>query len=194
MTQPTPNRSSRILGRDYGLNAVEMNQLLKQQGILYGEPGAYGVTDKGKPHAVEQHHRRGTGGYPFYNPSFDTVTWASSIADALDVSDEQLRQARAAASAARQQKAASRAAQAAAFDSGKIDDGETNDSGSSYLKVTVVGLVFVAATYAIYAGAPHLKALWTDKAGPRFKKWKNRTAGDPITRTGTADGDEDPST
>ena len=41
-------KSARVLGWEFGRNAREMNALLKQQGYLDGEPGAYGLTEKGK--------------------------------------------------------------------------------------------------------------------------------------------------
>ena len=62
MTEFAPNRSSQIMGQDYGLTAVEMNFLLKEEGFLDGGPGTWTITEKGKQYADEQHHRRGTGG------------------------------------------------------------------------------------------------------------------------------------
>lgn len=41
--------SARILGRDYGVTAEEMNRILFKQGFLSGEPGDYGLTEKVLP-------------------------------------------------------------------------------------------------------------------------------------------------
>lgn len=76
-------KSARILGRDFGLTAREMNALLKEHGYLSGEPGAYGMTEKGLKYGSEDDHRRGTGGYTQYNPQWTTRTWSDDISAAL---------------------------------------------------------------------------------------------------------------
>ncbi|MGO2122458.1 hypothetical protein [Glutamicibacter arilaitensis] len=76
-------KSARLLGQSLGLNAREMNKVLKEHGYLYGEPGAYGVTPKGKAYAQETDHSRGTGGYAQYNPTWEKRTWDESILTAL---------------------------------------------------------------------------------------------------------------
>ena len=61
------NKSARVLGQEIGLTAQEMNQLLKAEGMLEGEPGAYSPTEKGKKYVNETDYHRGPGGYSWYN-------------------------------------------------------------------------------------------------------------------------------
>lgn len=72
-------KSARILGEDYGLNAQETNQMLKDQGFLDGDPGAYFVTAKGAQFANETDFHRGPGGYARYNCDWTQRTWDDSI-------------------------------------------------------------------------------------------------------------------
>lgn len=65
------------------MTAREMNGLLKEHGFLDGEPGAYGMTEKGARYAEEQFHSRGTGGYAHYNRHWETRTWNDETAEAL---------------------------------------------------------------------------------------------------------------
>lgn len=60
-------KSARILGEELGLTAQEMNQLLKDQDLLEGDPDAYAVTEKGIKFAKETDFHRGPGGYSCYN-------------------------------------------------------------------------------------------------------------------------------
>ena len=76
-------KSARVLGWEFSKTAQEMNRLLKEHGYLYGEPGAYGLTEKGKIYAEEQYHSRGTGGYAHYNRNWETWTWNEETAAAL---------------------------------------------------------------------------------------------------------------
>lgn len=78
--------SARVLGKDYGLTAEEMNRILVKQGFLQGVPGDYSVTQKGLQYAVEKNFHRGTGGYSRYNCYWTTRTFDDSIKEALDVS------------------------------------------------------------------------------------------------------------
>jgi hypothetical protein len=64
-------KSARVLGWEFGRTAREMNELLREHGYLYGNPGAYGLTEKGQQFADEQYHSRGTGGYAHYNRSWE---------------------------------------------------------------------------------------------------------------------------
>lgn len=76
-------KSARVLGWEFGRSAREMNQLLKDHGYLYGEAGAYGLTEKGQQYGEEQYHSRGTGGYAHYNRNWETRTWSDETAAAL---------------------------------------------------------------------------------------------------------------
>jgi len=75
-------KSARIIGWDeFGLSARDTNALLKKHGYLYGEAGAYGLTEKGKQFG-EQHHRdNGYGGYAYRG--WETTTWDDNLAPAL---------------------------------------------------------------------------------------------------------------
>lgn len=76
-------KSARVLGGEFGRTARDMNALLKEHGYLYGEPGAYGLTEKGEQYAEEHYHHRGTGGYAHYNRHWETRTWSDDTAAAL---------------------------------------------------------------------------------------------------------------
>jgi len=52
-----------------------MNVILKELGYVEGDPGAYGVTEKGAKYAFEKDHHRGPGGYSWYNRDWTTRTW-----------------------------------------------------------------------------------------------------------------------
>ena len=198
MTQPAPNRSARIMGQDFGLTATEMNFLLKEAGLLEGGPGAWAVTEKGKQYADEQDHHRGTGGYSWYNPVWETRTWDPSITDELDITNERRQQAREAARYARQQKADLRAVQAgvqaAALDSAGIDDAGPNGSGPGPLAL-VGGVVLVAVSiYGLTMLARRLRTLRTDKAAPQAREVEEPDRRRHKTQAETPDSDEDSST
>ncbi len=75
-------KSARILGwEEFGLTAQKMNALLKEHGYLYGEPGAYGLTEKGAQYGQQQYHENGYGGYAYRG--WETTTWDDSVVDAL---------------------------------------------------------------------------------------------------------------
>jgi hypothetical protein len=75
-------KSARIIGWDeFGLGARDMNALLKKHGYLYGEAGAYGLTEKGKQFGEQHHHDNGYGGYAYR--SWETTTWDDNLARAL---------------------------------------------------------------------------------------------------------------
>lgn len=76
-------KSATALGREFGRNGREMNELLLRHGYLYGSPGAYGLTEKGQRFGEEQDHHRGTGGYSHYNRYWETRTWSDETAAAL---------------------------------------------------------------------------------------------------------------
>lgn len=182
------------MGQDYGLTATEMNLLLEEEGFLVGRPGAWSVTEKGKPCADEQDHHAGTGGYPCYNRYWDTRTWHPSITDQLDITDERKRQVREAAHAARQQTAALRAAQAAAFDSANVDDRGPNNAGLSPLALAVgLGLAAVSI-FGIWKIARHVKKLRADKATQKPRDVEEPDRRRHKTQAETPDSDENPST
>lgn len=66
------------MGRFLGLTAREVNKLLLDKGFLEGNPGAYGLTDKGEEYGGEEHqHDNGYGGYA--HRYWETRTWDSKI-------------------------------------------------------------------------------------------------------------------
>jgi len=182
-------KSARILGEDFGLTAQEMNQLLKDQGFLDGDPGAYFLTEKGAEFAKEIDFHRGTGGYAQYNRYWTERTWDESIKDVLDTSYESRRAARDAVAEARRlrwdQIKADRAASDAAFRASRPDLFPVESSNNPQLPSMiqnqpsngwatagkVAGGIGVAALagYGIYKAAPHIKKWWCEKVIPFFK-------------------------
>lgn len=176
-------KSATQLGKAFFLNGQEMNQLLKDQGFLEGEPGAYRVTEKGLPFATETDFHRGTGGSPWYNRYWSERTWDPSIMSELDMSVKRQQAAidaiadrRAAAAAAR--KAAQEIADQNLKATGSafinpMEDISTDSSGSRggltagdiAVGVGILGAV-IGAGYGIYKAAPHVKCWWNEKAKP----------------------------
>ena len=182
-----PNISSRVMGGQFGLTAVEMNMLLKEQGFLDGEPGAYGPSEMGKLYVHEDYVQKS------HLTGYDKTTWDPSIKKKLDLSEERLQQAREAASARR---AVVRAARAAETVNERSDTGETNGSDVDLRRVAVVlgvTVLVVIGIYGIKKAAPKLKAHWIDKITPRLEERKNRNAGGANTDAEIPDSDERPS-
>ena len=74
--------SARRIGAFLGMTAMEVNRKLKEVGLLEGEPGAYGVTDKGEEYGGEDHYNEnGYGGYA--HRDWETRTWLSSVITAI---------------------------------------------------------------------------------------------------------------
>lgn len=165
MTESQPSRASAtVLGRSFGLSGMEMNLLLRAQGMLEGEPGSYGVTDAGARFAHEKFVQRGTGGYSHYNPSWDERSWDFSILEQLDLDDDELQKAKDAASAVRLARGAVRASD----DDVDFDDCEATD-GSDPDWGTIVAF-FVAAIgvgLVLKYGVPRAKKWWAERAEQR---------------------------
>lgn len=85
--------SASQIGQQIGASAMEVNRLLKDQGFLDGEYGAYGLTDKGKQYGFHRFHDNGYGGAALRN--WDTTHFDPSIVAALDSGPEQLAKVRA---------------------------------------------------------------------------------------------------
>ncbi|QZY19318.1 hypothetical protein [Streptomyces decoyicus] len=160
-------KSARVLGWEFGRTAREMNALLKEHGYLDGNPGAYGLTEKGQQYAEEQYHSRGTGGYAQYNPSWETRTWSDETAAALKA-DMQVNPG--------------------GFDLGSssakeedhfgcepfVDCSSSGDDDSpapSWKELAIGGAVVGALLIA-----PHAKPLWNNKVKPAAKKLRDRLA------------------
>lgn len=181
-------KSARILGQDYGLTAQEMNLVLKEEGFLDGEPGKYFLTEKGQQYANEQFHKRGTGGYPRYNPSWETRTWDDEITAQVDISDERKRQIREAVAAARRQSRAEPVDTPVSGDS----PAPAGDGDSSAVLIAAVGALLAAvAAYGLYKAAPHVMDFWNGKAAPGLKKAKRKLIGKGEDAAPGHSGDED---
>lgn len=159
--------SARLLGAEFGLSAYEMNLLLKEEGYLYGEPNAYGVTPKGESFAHEKYEKRGTGGSAQYNPSWETVSWDQSILDELDITPERVREVSEAAGQLRRDRAAAREAEDEALRRAALDDraSELRPTGGS--DVLILAALVVGAGYGIYRAI---------KAVPRIRAWRTARA------------------
>lgn len=168
--------SARGIGKQIGATDVEVNCLLKDQGFLYGEPGAYGLTPKGKEFGVQQVHDNGYGGYAFR--SWETTHFDPSITEVLDSSPERLAQAREGILARKQaQSAARKVAQAEAethfqaFQASKEPAKIENEIDSQKVWLIIAGIVvIVGASYGVYKGVQwykRKKAAQTDPEAAR---------------------------
>lgn len=159
-------KSARVLGWEFRKTAQEMNVLLKEHGYLYGDPGAYGLTEKGEQFAQEQDHHRGTGGYSHYNRYWETRTWAGETAAALKADM---------AAAARP---ATTAKPSTPRDSSPVkDELPANDDSFEYMpmengydadeRVPRWGdIAMQGAVVAVLAAAPHAKPFWDNRVKP----------------------------
>lgn len=79
--------SATRLGERIGLKAQEVNYLLKEKGLIEGEPGAYGLTEEGKKYAHWEGRDNGYGGYA--KRAWDWLEWDESIIDHLNISENE---------------------------------------------------------------------------------------------------------
>lgn len=86
--------SARGIGRRLGLTAQQVNVALKEAGFLSGEPGAYGLTDRGAQFGKEHYHSNGVGGYSRYQVNYETRSWDESVIEELQKSMRQAGQTR----------------------------------------------------------------------------------------------------
>lgn len=174
--------SARILGYGLGLNSQETNALLKDQGFLDGEPGAYSVTEKGQPYATEKFHSRGTGGSIQYNPSGTTTTWDESIKDELDVSEDKKREIRQQVADRRR---ALRAPEPEAVEE-RDQAADDSERGGTDPKVVIAAVGALTSAFGLYKAAPNIKKFVTEKVAPRFKRAK----GDASDEAGAEDAED----
>lgn len=160
-------KSARILGEAFGKSAREMNALLKEHGYLYGQPGAYGLTDKGKLHATEEHHTRGTGGYAHYNRSWETRTWDEGTADALraDMAGAE-REDQGEPTQSNQEQHQDETGEPVEVD----ENSEVQLTGREQAIAAALGLAAVGAV----AVAPFVKPFWKAKVQPVASKLRKR--------------------
>jgi hypothetical protein len=190
MTTDTVPKSATLLGRPYGLTGAEMNYLLKKEGFLYGEPGAYGVTPKGEPYANEKDYHRGTGGYSWYNRYWDTRSWDPRILDDIYLSPECRREVQQGAAEQRRERAAARAEEQDALKVPTIEPAEGGPAG-----VDGRALLLVAGVIVFGGGA--YKLLRT--AIPRWRAERARAErlrrgqSEPRQAKDSPSGDDSPS-
>ena len=77
-------KSAKQLGEMLGMNAQEVNKLLKKKGFLDGEPGVYTVTSKGEKYSELRQKDNGYGGYAAR--SWEFVMWDEAILN--EISDD----------------------------------------------------------------------------------------------------------
>lgn len=155
-------KSARVLGWEFGRTAREMNGLLKDHGYLHGDPGAYGLTEKGKQYADEHHHTNGVGGYAQYQVNYETRTWNDGTAAALKADIE-----------ANPEGLADADPSADEEDSFEYDSYEESDDDDSP-QLGWAGLAVVGAIVGGVLIAPHVKPFWNDKAKPAAKRLRAR--------------------
>lgn len=160
--------SATEIGSRIGATAVEVNRLLKDQGFLYGEPGAYGLTSKGEEFGVQRSHDNGQHGL-LYHVSYETTHFDPSITDVLDSSPEKLAEVRAGISADRQaQRAARKSAQ---------EEEEANFQASRADKEAVETQYDVDPTKVLILAVGLLTAIGTAIGVTKSVEWyKRRTA------------------
>ena len=169
-------KSARVLGWEFGRTARGMNALLEQYGYLHGAPGAYGLTEKGRQYAQEQHHTRGTGGYAHYNRSWDTRTWNDETAAALRADMEagpgDIGEDPACVPLPRHLDAPSDPTESNAVGCDPVvvcGCGGDDDPQPSWAELAALGAV-VAALHL----APHVKPFWNNTVKPAGKKLRTR--------------------
>lgn len=141
-------QSARSLGIEVGLSARETNELLQATGFLSGIPGAYEVTEKGRPYADEHHHTRGTGGYSHYNRDWITRDWDTTVLDELR---------KPGAARVRRESSPSRGLEVNGADPEGVEDEARPGSNHDPLKVVVLLVSVAAATGAFVLVTRHLK-------------------------------------
>ncbi len=175
-------KSARILGEDLDLNSQEMNQLLKDQGFLEGDPGAYVVTERGAPFANETDFHRGPGGYSWYNRDWTTRTWDEKILDELDVSPESIQRAKEEVAerrfqqreqAKRDQEIANRNFRATGSAYISPEDAVPSSDDGKYERIARNVGIGVFLTYGLYHEikkySPEIKLWWMIKGKPKIK-------------------------
>lgn len=190
-----PGQSATDLGRPFQATAQEINRLLKDQGFTYGNPGAYGLTQKGEAFGIQVHHGRGTGGYASMNPSWEPTYWDNRIATVLDVNPENLATVRATISAERLAKSAARkvaqaeaeAAFLASLPSDAVESGNMTIDPRKVLICVGGALLLLGVGYGIYKVSPVVKRKWDERAAPGLSNIKDRITG----RTTKPDADAD---
>ena len=160
-------KSARVLGSEFGRTAREMNALLKDYGYLRGEPGAYGLTEKGQQYGVEHYNENGYGGYAAR--SWETRTWKDGLADALRADMAAHPGGLTAADSAPDVVTYDIEAEGVAFEPDHYDDSPRMSDRQATVVVwaaVVVGAVVLAA--------PFVKPFWDNKVQPAARKIRKK--------------------
>ena len=163
--------SARLLGQEYKLNAQEMNRVLVKLGFLTGKPGNYELTEKGAIYAIERDFHSGNGGYPSCNRYWTTRTYDDSIKDALNITDDLIKEVRDEMALERTVKVAGQAISTAKVEATKSTVAQTGKSIinlKSIGKIVVIFVIAVVVGYVIYKIFPKIKA-WLDKCKESHK-------------------------
>lgn len=155
--------SARSIGKQIGATAMEVNYLLKNQGFLEGEPGAYDLTPKGQEYGVQRSHDNGYSGT--YHVAYDTTHFAPSITEVLDSAPERLAKVREdilarkqALSAARKAAQAREESRFQAFRASKEAAEIEHEIDRQKMWLVIAGIVVIAgASYVAYKGVQWYK-------------------------------------
>lgn len=155
--------SAKQLGEKIGLNAQEMNTLLKEEGYLSGEPGNYNVTATGDPYVSEKSWSNGYGGYAARGYSYNV--WDESILDRLDTSNENLRIIREKTSLERKNRRAEKEKRSQEYWQAHSPLYKKNNVNEEQLEISgtelIIGIGIVAGvSYLTYLGYSKIKNMY----------------------------------
>lgn len=160
-------KSARVLGSEFGRTARDMNALLKDYGYLCGEPGAYGLTEKGQQYGVEHYNDNGYGGYAAR--SWETRTWKDGLAEALRADMAAHPQGFAAADFTADKVTSDSEADGVTFVPDQYDDGPRLSDRQA---AAVLGAAVVVGAGVLVA--PLVKPFWHNKVKPAAQKIRER--------------------
>lgn len=151
---------------------MEVNRLLKDQGFLYGEPGAYYLTPKGDKFGTQQINDNGYGGYAYR--SWPTTHFDPGITEVLDSSPDRLAKVREDILARRQALSAARKVEQAkgeaffqAFQASLEADKVEREIDPQKVWFIIAGIaVVVGAGYGVYKGVQWCKRQKAAKTDP----------------------------
>lgn len=162
-------RSSTDLGRKLGLSAQEMNVAFKLAGLRDGEPGAWGLTEKGARFAAQHYHDNGYGGYA--HRAWDTTTWLETVTDELDLSQAGIARVRQVIAERKlAQKAAREVATAAAeaaflrTEVAKHTADAALDVGNATRTNVIVAVGVAVTAYGLYRAVPRVRRRSKERA------------------------------
>jgi hypothetical protein len=187
--------SATEIGRMFSASASEVNRLLKEQGFLYGDAGAYGLTAKGEEFGRQLHHHRGPGGSAQYNRDWSQTYFDPSITSALHIDPETLAKLRSDMASDRLVKSAARRASQieadAAFHASQtakavVDAGRSIDP----VKALIVGGGLAIVSLSVYSTIKGVR--WAQEKRQSIAESRNRanSDGNPPTTEGFPDSDD----